>query len=102
MTAAASPTRGAVLRLYRSLLKAGEQFADYNFRMYTLRVVKEDFRSNRGVTDPERVAHLYRFGREQLAMVKRQATINQMFATSPVVLDPKPAPIHREEDDDED
>eukprot|EP00906_Rhabdomonas_costata_P038415 RCo054193 len=86
--APAVPTRAQVLQLYRSLLKAGQRFPDYNFRAYTERIVKEDFRINRGVTDPQKLRELFSYGQSQLQLVLRQTAIQQMYATTRVVVDP--------------
>mmetsp|Transcript_72903 Transcript_72903/g.122183 ORF Transcript_72903/g.122183 Transcript_72903/m.122183 type:complete len:98 (+) Transcript_72903:18-311(+) len=76
-----------VLRLYRVLLKTGRQFVDYNYRQYTLRCVKEDFRQNAACEDPAKVRELYDYGLAQLAMLKRQTAINRMYAEHQVIVD---------------
>ncbi|KAA8497624.1 Tropinone reductase-like [Porphyridium purpureum] len=66
----------AVLRLYRELLKQGRGFADYNFREYSLRRVREEFRANKSISDPEVVQQKLAFAQEQLQIVTRQSTLS--------------------------
>ena len=81
------PTRSKVLALYRALLHNGRLFADYNFREYTVRIIRDDFQRNKDVTDDSKKIQLYEEGLQRLAMVKRQATINRMFASNQVMID---------------
>jgi len=81
------PTRSKVLALYRALLQNGRMFADYNFREYTIRIVRDDFQKNKDIMDDNKKMQLYEEGLQKLAMVKRQATINRMFASNQVMID---------------
>ncbi len=82
-----SISRGDVRKLYRALLRHSSRFADYNFREYALRRTREDFRAAAKETDPTTVKKLYYNGLNNLTIVKRQASISQMFANEPVVLE---------------
>ena len=44
-TAAAVPSRGAVLHLYAAMLRTSRSFSSYNFRHYFVRRTKDTFRS---------------------------------------------------------
>mmetsp|Transcript_4101 Transcript_4101/g.9339 ORF Transcript_4101/g.9339 Transcript_4101/m.9339 type:complete len:92 (+) Transcript_4101:79-354(+) len=68
-----------VISLYRELLRHGNRFSNYNFKEYVLRRTRDDFRSNRSVTDGARVAELVAKGRGDLEVVKRQAALSSMF-----------------------
>ena len=68
------------INLYRNLLRYGKKFSNYNFREYALRRTREDFRLNRGVTDPSKIADLIASGRKELDIVKRQATLSALFS----------------------
>ncbi|KAG7276383.1 hypothetical protein CRUP_021894 [Coryphaenoides rupestris] len=46
-------TRAQVLSLYRMLLRESRQFPAYNYRTYALQRVKDAFRANRSVEDPQ-------------------------------------------------
>ncbi|KAL3892965.1 MAG: hypothetical protein SGPRY_014607, partial [Prymnesium sp.] len=67
------------ISLYRQLLRAGGEFSNYNFRQYALRVAREDFRKGAAVTEPRAAQKLYESGLEQLAMLRRQATMSRLF-----------------------
>lgn len=55
-------TKYHILSLYRHLLKGGAKFSDYNFREYVQRVVREDFRNYKTVSDVKQVYNLYQKG----------------------------------------
>ena len=52
----------------------------YNFREWSRRSVRERFREHRDESDAERVAELLREAESNLAMLKRQTAISQMYA----------------------
>jgi hypothetical protein len=62
------------------LFRYGKKFSNYNFREYVLRRAREDFRLNRNVSDPSKVASLLAEGQTNLGIVKRQATLSSMFS----------------------
>lgn len=68
------------LSLYRSLLRTSRDMKQYNFREWSKRSVRERFREHRDEQDSERVAELLREAESNLAMLKRQSTISQMYA----------------------
>jgi len=72
-------SRATTLALYRSLLRAGSGFTNYNFRMYALRSVRDRFRANVGLSDAEAITTALHDGRQQLELLKRQATISELF-----------------------
>lgn len=82
-----SVAKSDVLKLYRALLRHGRNFADYNFREYAIRRTRHAFASAKNETDPELIKKSYYDGLSTLAVVKRQSSISQMFAASPVVLE---------------
>lgn len=82
-----------VRKLYKALLRHGARFSDYNFREYSLRRTRDAFRAARAEADPAAINASYYHGLEQLAVLKRQAAISQMFKASPVVIErPAQAP----------
>lgn len=83
MSVRASDTR----KLYKALLRHGSRFTDYNFREYTLRRTRDAFRANMRENDPQVVNKLYYDGLNNLAIVKRQTAISQMFEATPVVIE---------------
>ncbi|OIT20261.1 PREDICTED: LYR motif-containing protein 4 [Nicotiana attenuata] len=76
----ASPSRGEVLTLFRSLLKTARQFPDYNIREYTKRRTIDAFQQNKDLSDPSKVAAAFSEGRSQLEVAKRQAIVYSLYA----------------------
>ena len=67
------------MTLYRSLLRASGGFTNYNFRDYALRSVRERFRANVALSEPEAVSAAVHEARYQLDLVKRQTVVSQLF-----------------------
>lgn len=78
--AAAAPTRAEVLALFRSLLRTGRRFSDYNIREYTKRRTIDAFRHNQNLSDPSSVSTAYSDGKSQLEIAQRQALVYQLYA----------------------
>lgn len=76
-----------IRKLYKALLRHGSKFSDYNFREYAIRRTRDAFRANMSETDREVVNKLYYDGLNNLAVVKRQTAISQMFKADPVVIE---------------
>lgn len=79
-----------VRKLYKALLRHGSRFSDYNFREYALRRTRDGFRAGMKETDTEKVNKLYYDGLNNLAVVKRQTAISQMFKADPVIIEREP------------
>lgn len=88
-TMAASVSRNVVLGLYRDLLKTASTWENYNFREYIKRRVKEDFAAHKHETDPTRLQAFVAAARENLSIVKRQGTIQNMYNQDKLVLEVK-------------
>jgi hypothetical protein len=73
--------------LYRALLKAANSFADYNFRCYFVRRVRDDFWARATASDS--AGDAMRSGYERLAQLRRMAALNAAYATRPVIVDPR-------------
>lgn len=80
------------------LVKGGSQFVDYNFRAYTHRIAKEDFRRFASETNPEMIEALYVRGVEQLGVIQRQALNNRMYSKKLNIIDPKSRAFLEQED----
>ncbi|CAF2063414.1 LYR motif-containing protein 4-like [Brassica napus] len=63
--------KGQVIRLCRSLLRAGRQLPDYNIREYAKRRTFDGFRMNKNLTDHSKVEKAYAEGKKQLEVVER-------------------------------
>lgn len=79
-----------ILKLYKTLLRYSSRFSDYNFREYAIRRTKDAFREHKSETNPEEIRALYYRGVNNLAVVKRQTAISQMFKTDPVIIEQQP------------
>lgn len=82
-----SVAKSDVIKLYKALLRHGGKFSDYNFREYTLRKTKLEFAKLKAETNPEVIKQAYYNGLTNLNIVKRQASISQMFASTPTVIE---------------
>lgn len=79
-----------ILKLYKTLLRYGSRFSDYNFREYAIRRTKDAFHEHKSETNPEKIRALYYRGVNNLAVLKRQTAISQMFKTDPVIIEQQP------------
>jgi hypothetical protein len=70
----------------RSMLRACRGITDYNVRSYAYRRTIEGFRENAGATGADADALLAR-GREDLAMLRRQAVISEMYNIGSTVME---------------
>ena len=85
---AASPSRSAVLGLYRQFLVAGRSVSDYNVRAYAARRARLGFVQNSELpTGSPELAAAFAKGKLQLAMLQRQALIGNMFPSDKSVMD---------------
>ncbi|XP_061569283.1 LYR motif-containing protein 4 [Cololabis saira] len=83
----AASRRGQVMSLYKLLLRGGAEFPSYNYRTYALRRVRDAFRANRKVEDPETVQRLMGEGEQMLALIQRQVSIGKMYETQKTVVE---------------
>lgn len=74
-------------KLYKALLRHSSRFSDYNFREYSLRRTRDAFRQHMTETNVKEVNRLYYDGLNNLAIIKRQTAISQMFKSDPVVIE---------------
>lgn len=84
---AASSTRSQVISLYRMMLKESSRFPSYNYRTYALRRVRDAFRANRKVEDPQSVQKLMEEGERMLALIQRQVSIGKMYGAQRTVVE---------------
>jgi hypothetical protein len=61
----------APLLLYRSLIKEGRKFKDYNIRSYILRRATEEFQKYASEADSNKISELVSEGNRQLAILRR-------------------------------
>ncbi|VVT50189.1 uncharacterized protein SAPINGB_P002645 [Magnusiomyces paraingens] len=92
MSAAVAPSSAQSLAkeslsLYRNLLRQGSRLAAYNFREYALRRTRDAFRANKAIDDLRETQVLIQKGHKELAVLKRQAIISQMYAAQKLVVE---------------
>jgi hypothetical protein len=80
-------SRTVVLSLYRSLLRTGAQFSQYNFREYARRRTHDAFREHMNETDPQRIQDLVNRAINDLQMMKRQTAISKMYNMDKLVVE---------------
>ncbi|XP_022798085.1 LYR motif-containing protein 4-like [Stylophora pistillata] len=76
-----------VLQLYRQMLRVGKTFTSYNFRMYATRRIKDAFRENKDITDPEKIKTLIKRAEDSLQVMKRQVSLGQMYRHEKLVIE---------------
>ncbi|XP_034243607.1 LYR motif-containing protein 4 [Thrips palmi] len=84
-----SALRSEILTLYKSLLKEGRKFSNYNFRMYALRRVKDNFRENISETNPKKIEEFLSFGKQNLESLKRQVIVGNLYKMDDLVIEKK-------------
>ncbi|XP_063631404.1 LYR motif-containing protein 4 [Cydia splendana] len=84
---ATSVTKMQVLSIYKNLLRESQKFANYNFRSYALRRVRDAFKANKTLSDPKQIQKEYQFAKENLAIIRRQAAIGDMYQTEKLVIE---------------
>lgn len=82
-----APTRRHILALYKSLLRESEKFANYNFRSYALRRIRDGFRDSKGITDPKLVKKQFDLGAESLETIRRQIVVGSLYQTEKLVIE---------------
>ena len=73
------------LALYRNILRASYQFEYYNFRQYFLRRTRYEFRKLRNFSGDN--SELYNKGLRDLALLRRQSMISEMFPFEKLVVE---------------
>jgi len=73
------------LPLFRTLSREARKMNDYNFRMYAIRRVREGFEMNRNLAGEEAAVAL-RSGEEQLAVLRRQVILGDLYPSAKSVM----------------
>ena len=76
-----------VVSLYRSLLREGKRFQDYNVSSYVVRSVRNQFREPVETGEAEEIAQRISFGTTQLDLLKRQTTLSTFFPSGSNVME---------------
>ena len=83
----AASTRSNVLSLYKQLLKEGNKVTDYNFRNYFVRRTRDAFKENKSLTDSNQIEKCVLKAQNDLAVLKRQATMSQLFGSGKLIIE---------------
>ena len=76
-----------ILRLYRAMLYEGNKFENYNFRVYTTEKIKKTFRQHKDEVNTDKIDMFIKLAEKNLALIKRQTTIGNLYIDTKVVLD---------------
>jgi hypothetical protein len=87
--------RQSTLRLYKQMLRESSKFNTYNFKEFALRRTREDFRRNMHETDSGKISALIQKAQESLELIKRQATLSQMFPHPHFAVEDFEAKMHK-------
>ncbi|CAD7077562.1 unnamed protein product [Hermetia illucens] len=79
--------RMKVLSLYKSLLRESQKFSSYNFRMYALRKIRDEFREKKLLTDPARIKEEINFAEKNLGIIKRQVIVGNLYSTEKLIIE---------------
>ncbi|XP_048376881.1 LYR motif-containing protein 4 [Stegostoma tigrinum] len=83
----AVPTSSQVLSLYRLMLKESKKFTSYNYRTFALRRVKDAFRENKNVTNPEVIQQLIEKANASIETIRRQVLIGHLYTTQKLIIE---------------
>lgn len=73
MTAASTASRSKALSLYRKLLRSAMKMPTPNRQNYVIKKTREEYRANKGITDPKEIDFLIRLADTNLDTVLVQA-----------------------------
>lgn len=57
--------------------------------MYAIRRIKDAFRENKNISDPEKIRSLVKKGQDSLNMMERQVSLGQMYRHAKLVVEKK-------------
>mmetsp|Transcript_6629 Transcript_6629/g.9474 ORF Transcript_6629/g.9474 Transcript_6629/m.9474 type:complete len:82 (-) Transcript_6629:159-404(-) len=77
----------APIPLFRSLLREAKKMGDYNFRSFAVRRVKTGFALNKNLQGREAATAALNKGVQDLAMLRRQAALGQMYPSGHSVME---------------
>eukprot|EP00112_Aurelia_sp_Birch-Aquarium-sp1_P013773 Seg2939.1 transcript_id=Seg2939.1/GoldUCD/mRNA.D3Y31 product="hypothetical protein" pseudo=true protein_id=Seg2939.1/GoldUCD/D3Y31 len=83
----AASSRLEIMKLYRDMMRTGQQFTSYNFREYAKRRIRDAFKQHIGETDPARINQFMTKAKENHELIKRQVAIGQMYQPTKLVIE---------------
>ncbi|XP_065064240.1 LYR motif-containing protein 4-like [Rhopilema esculentum] len=85
----AASSRAEVIKIYRQMMRAGEQFGSYNFREYAKRRIRDGFKEHINEADGIKIKSSIVKAQENLALIKRQVLIGQMYHPEKLIIEKK-------------
>uniref|UniRef100_A0A914Z506 Complex 1 LYR protein domain-containing protein n=1 Tax=Panagrolaimus superbus TaxID=310955 RepID=A0A914Z506_9BILA len=87
-------SRAAWVKIYKDLLRASNEFPQYNFRLFARRRVRDYFELNRSVTDQGQLAKFFEEAKSNLKNIQRQTAISKSYPHNKIIIEePSPAQI---------
>ncbi|XP_078395702.1 LYR motif-containing protein 4-like [Cetorhinus maximus] len=83
----AGPTSRQVLSLYRVMLKESKKFSSYNYRTFALRRIKDTFRENKNVTNPEVIQELIEKAKANIEVIRRQVLVSHLYTAEKLIIE---------------
>uniref|UniRef100_UPI00398F772F LYR motif-containing protein 4 n=1 Tax=Pristiophorus japonicus TaxID=55135 RepID=UPI00398F772F len=83
----AVPSSAQVLSLYRAMLKESKKFSSYSYRTFADRRIKEAFRENKNVTNPEVIQELIEKAKANREIIRRQVIIGHLYTTQKLIIE---------------
>ncbi|XP_078055388.1 LYR motif-containing protein 4 isoform X1 [Mustelus asterias] len=80
-------TSSQVLSLYRMMLKESKKFSSYNYRTFALRRIKDAFRENKDVTNPEVIQELIEKAKANIEIIQRQVLISHLYTSQKLIIE---------------
>ncbi|KAJ9573695.1 hypothetical protein L9F63_008908 [Diploptera punctata] len=77
------------LKLYKTLLRESQKFHSYNFRLYALRRIRDEFRENKSLTDSAKISEAIKKASDNLEIVKRQVVVGNLYTAEKLVIEKK-------------
>eukprot|EP01031_Cornospumella_fuschlensis_P042989 gene42989-52540_t len=81
-----APSRLQVLSLYRGILRNANKFPNYNFKAHAKRRTVAAFHECKSLVDSQQIQEKYRFGQDQLELIRRQALLSSLYPEDPSVV----------------
>lgn len=77
----------AAARLYKQLLREAERFPQYNFRVYALGKIRDEFEAHKNL-DKEKIPEFLKKGQAELERLRRMTIVASIYAKDNLVIEP--------------
>jgi len=75
------------LSLYHKLMREGNKFKNFNYKEYSKRRIRSEFKENASIKDPRKITQLISKGNLELESLRRQTFLNNMYFDRPLVVE---------------